>query len=106
MNRKHLATFRRDLEGLLKQLKPAIEDDFRAHEEATLPSIAVTIGAEITPDGIAWDYQTGDNSYIGGAYCFPDWGIVDLHRRDNSRKLADEIVEQFLEIWAQCGTLE
>ena len=106
MNRRHLVVFRRDLERLLKELKPNICDDYRTHEEATLPGIAVTIGAEITPDGIAWNYQTGDNSYTGGAYGFPDWGIVDLHRRDNSRKLAEEIVEQFLELWAQRGILE
>jgi hypothetical protein len=104
--RKHLIAFRRDLERLLKELKPTIGDDCRTHKEATLPGIAVTIGAEIMPDGIAWGYQTGDNSYTGGAYGFRDWGIVDLYRRDNSRKLAEEIVEQFLEIWAQHGILE
>ena len=99
-SRSHLLTFRRDVEALLKALKPTIEDDFRSHEEATLPSIAITIGAELTPDGIAWNYQTGDNSYTGGAYGFRDWGIVDLHRRDSCKRLAGDIVEQFLGLWA------
>lgn len=99
-SRSHLAAFRRDLESLLKGLKPTIGDDDRSHEEAGLPSIAITVGAEITPDGISWNYQTGDNSFTGGAYGFHHWGIVDLHRRDNSRRLADDIVEQFLGLWA------
>lgn len=99
-SRTHLVAFRRDMEALLKSLKPTIGDEYRSHPEATLPSIAVTIGAELTPDGIAWNYQTGDNSYTGGAYGFKHWGIVDLYRRDNSRRLADDIVEQFLGLWA------
>ena len=96
----HLVAFRRDLEALLKSLKPTISDDCRSHEEATIPGLAVTIGAECTPNGITWNYQTGDNSYTGAAYGFAHWGICDLHRRDNSRKLAEDIVEQFLCLWS------
>ncbi len=99
-SRSHLLTFRRDVEALLKALKPTIEDDFRSHEDANLPSLAVTIGAELTPDGISWNYQTGDNSYAGGAYGFPYWGIADLHRRDSCKRLANDIVDQFLGLWA------
>jgi hypothetical protein len=98
---RHLSAFRKEIRSLLISLKPTIYDDYRAHPEATLPSIAVTIGAKITPDGIAWNYQTGDNSYTGGAYGFPDWGICDLYRRDNCTTLASDIVEQFLDLWAQ-----
>ena len=99
-SRSHLIGFRRDLEAMLKTLKGTISDDDRSHEEASLPSLAVTIGAELTPDGIAWNYQTGDNSFTGAAYGFRHWGIVDIHRRDNCRRLANDIVEQFLGLWA------
>lgn len=99
-SRSHLASFRRDMEALLKALKPTIYNDSRSHEEATLPSIAITIGAELTPDGIAWNYQTGDNSFAGGAYGFRHWGIVDLYRRDNCKRLASDVVDQFLGLWA------
>jgi len=98
---RHLSTFRKEIRSLLISLKSTIHDDYRAHPEATLPSIAVTVGAKITPDGIVWGFQTGDNSYTGGAYSFHDWGICDLYRRDNSATLASDIVEQFLELWAQ-----
>lgn len=42
----------------------------------------------------AWSYQTGDNSYTGGAYGHPFWGVVSLYRRSNSAALADDIREQ------------
>ena len=99
-SRSHLVGFRRDMEALLKSLKPTIGDEYRSHPEATLPSIAVTIGAELTPDGIVWNHQTGDNSFTGGAYGFQHWGVVDLHRRDSCKRLAGDIVEQFLGLWA------
>jgi len=98
---RHLSAFRKEIRSLLISLKPTIYDDYRAREEAILPSLAVTIGAKITPDGIDWSFQTGDNSYSGGAYFYSDWGICDLYRRDNCTALASDIVEQFLDLWAQ-----
>jgi len=97
----HLSTFRKEIRSLLISLKSTIHNDDRAHEGATLPSVAVTVGAKITPDGIDWAFQTGDNSYSGLAYFYSDWGICDLHRRDNTTDLARDIVEQFLDLWAQ-----
>ena len=97
---RHLSTFKREIRALLISLKPTIDDSYRAHPEATLPSIAVTIGAKITPDGICWSFQTGDNSYSGGAYFYHDWGTCDLYRRDNCTVLANDIVEQFIKLWA------
>ena len=98
---RHLSTFRKEIRSLLISLKSTIHNDDRAYEGATLPSVAVTIGAKITPDGIVWTFQTGDNSYTGGVYGFPHWGVCDLHRRDNTTNLARDIVEQFLNLWAQ-----
>ena len=98
---KVLKVFQSEIRSLLISLKGTIDNDCRAHEGATVPGIAVTIGAEITGHCIAWDYQTGDNSYTGGAYGFRHWGICDLHRRDNCSTLAADIVDQFRELWAQ-----
>ena len=98
---RHLSAFRKEIRSLLISLKPTIDDDYRAHEEATLPSIAVTIGAKITTDGIDWSFQTGDNSCSGSAYFYGNWGICDLYRRDNCATLASDIVEQFLDLWPE-----
>lgn len=75
---------------LVINVKEHIGDDYRASDEDTLPSIQLTVGA----DEKGWDYQTGDNSYSGGAYLHRFWGVVTVYRRSNSRELAREILEQ------------
>lgn len=82
---------------MLKALKPDIGDDYRAYEfddEDNLPSMLVTVGARETKDGIEWNYQTGDNSFTGGAYGFTDWGTAALYRRSNTKELATDIADQ------------
>lgn len=84
---------------LLRLLKTDIDDDFRASDEDTLPSISVTIG--FTPSDKdrdrSWGYQTGDNSFTGGAYGHQHWGVVSLYRRSNSRELARDLADQIAE---------
>ena len=89
----------KEVESLLKSLKKDIQNDYRAYEEGTLPGILVTIGADLNDDGFfTWGFQTGDNSYTGGAYGFPHWAVVGLYRRSNCRHLAKEVVEQVSQV--------
>lgn len=81
----------KEIRNLLIELKKQIGDDYRADEESTVPSMQVTIGA--SKDG-SWSYQTGDNSYTGGAYCHPFWGVVYLYRRSNCTELAKDAIRQ------------
>ena len=83
-----------DLQGLFVFLKTTIDDEYRAEgcEDDTTPSMDVTIGW--TPETGNWAYQTGDNSYTGGAYGHPCWAVVTLTRRARSRDLALEVREQ------------
>jgi hypothetical protein len=85
--------------SLLKQLKPTISDEYRCTDDPddNTPGMLVTIGA--SPDG-SWHYQTGDNSYSGGAYCHKYWGLVYLHRRTNSREAARQAIDEIAEIMA------
>lgn len=101
----------KELSALLKTLKLAIHDDYRyqGFEESDyedggrkigglpgLPSMTVTIGwSDETGE---WNYQTGDNSYTGGAYCYPHWAVVDLYRRSDSRDLARDIRSQLVDL--------
>ena len=62
----------------------------------------VTIGA--TPDengDLSWSYQTGDNSYTGGAYSHHNWGVIYLYRRSKSAELARQAVEEIAESISQ-----
>lgn len=80
-----------EIAALLRSLKAQIGDDYRASDDSedTTPGMQVTIGA--SPDG-GWSYQTGDNSYTGGAYGHAHWGVTSLYRRSNTLALAREIV--------------
>lgn len=77
-----------ELSSIIRAIKPQICDDY-IEEKGDTPFIQLTIGC----DEKGWDFQTGDNSYSGGAYFHANWGIGYITRRCNSRKLAREIIE-------------
>lgn len=80
---------------LLKSLKPDIGDEYRACEDDDCPGMCVTIGVTPQPDGyLQWSFQTGDNSFTGGAYGHHHWGVVYLYRRSNCKALAHDCVNE------------
>lgn len=83
----------KEVSSLIKSLKKDIGDEYRAEgdEESNVPSMQVTIG--IDPETGAWSYQTGDNSYTGGAYGYHYWGVTAITRRSNSRKVARYLID-------------
>ena len=87
----------KDLAALFVSLKKQICDDYRASEDSddTTPAMSVTIGANEKGE---WAYQTGDNSFTGGAYSFPHWSTVTLQRRSNSTELARDVVNELANI--------
>lgn len=56
----------------------------------------LTIGAKVMNNQIAYGWQTGDNSYTGGAYCYLEWVVVSVNKKTNKYKAANEIVNRFL----------
>lgn len=85
----------KDLVPLIKSIKKQISDDFRAFDEDEIPGIQLTVGADMVTG--EWDYQTGDNSYSGGAYHYKDWGVVGIYRNSNCLELARDIQNQLAE---------
>ncbi len=88
----------KDLAELIKSLKPTIGDEYRASEfdsEDDLPSMLLTVGW--SAESGDWDWQTGDNSYSGGAYFHSTWATVAIYRRSNSKELARDIRNQLSE---------
>lgn len=88
----------KDLAELIKQLKPTIGDEYRSSEfdpEDDLPSMLLTVGW--SAESGDWNWQTGDNSYSGGAYFYPTWATVAIYRRSNSKELARDIRNQLSE---------
>jgi len=88
-----------EIRSLLVSLKSDIGDDYRSEGcEDGPPSMDVTVGW--TSSTGAWSYQTGDNSFTGGAYGHPNWAVVTLSRRSNSTELAKDIIEQLADLHA------
>ena len=87
---------------LVKELIPDIEDDYRATDDPDddEPGMCLTIGftAESEDKDYSWSYQTGDNSYTGGAYFHPDWAVVYLSRDSDPADVAEEIADQLGEL--------
>lgn len=81
-----------ELSALLKALKRTIHDDYRVEcQDDDVPTMQVTIGVDI--ESGEWDYQTGDNSFTGGAYGYQYWGVGYLTRHSNSREAAKAILD-------------
>lgn len=45
-----------------------------------------------------WNYQTGDNSYHGSAYNYPNWAVVEVGRKCNAMSVARELLNQINEM--------
>ena len=90
-----------EIRKLLISLKPDICDDYRAHEDDDKPGMCVTIA---TNDFTSWNYQTGDNSYTGGAYGLKHWAVISLYRNSNCATLAEEIINELWDGVRECGT--
>ena len=82
--------FQAALAALIAELQPTIDDDYRAYDDSDSdePSMLLTIGV----DAKGWSWQTGDNSYTGGAYSRADWGVVALTRDADAETLAAELL--------------
>lgn len=53
-----------------------------------------------TTDGTSWSYQTGDNSFTGGAYSFQHWSVKNITPMDSKqerREIARDIVSELAE---------
>jgi hypothetical protein len=91
-------------------LKPQIADEYRCTDDPDdqTPGMLVTIG--FTPStedkACSWHYQTGDNSYTGGAYGHRHWAVIYLYRRSNSRELAKQAADEIAESVASMAESE
>lgn len=87
---------RADLLKLIPALIGDIEDDDRSDEEAEEPSMQVTIACN--EECTEWNYQTGDNSFTGGAYGLPHWAVVYLTRDSDPTEIVDDVLNQWDEL--------
>ena len=90
-----------DWAKLLASLQGDICDDYRCSDDPNddTPGMCVTFG--FTPEDderdASWSYQTGDNSFTGGAYGHPYWGVVSLYRDTDPVEAATEAASEIAE---------
>ena len=82
-----------DLVQLFTALIPEIADGYRASEDDDEPGMMVTVATD--DDVSCWSYQTGDNSFTGGAYGLPHWAVIYLSRESNPKECAADIANQW-----------
>lgn len=86
-----------DMVALAKSLIPDIDDDYRIEgqgQDDDTPMMQVTVGCECPSDSsMSWSYQTGDNSFTGGAYSYAHWGIAYLTRDTKPEDFAREVMD-------------
>jgi hypothetical protein len=51
----------------------------------------LTVG--LSENGQEWSYQTGDNSFTGGAYSFPHWAVVSFSKDTTPKELIDDLLQ-------------
>ena len=90
-----MALYKKNLAKLIREVKKDISDEYRAFYEDETPGIQLTIG--YNPETKEWSFQTGDNSFTGGAYHYPVWGVAGIYRNSNSRDVATEIYNEIFE---------
>jgi hypothetical protein len=94
-----------DWTKLVASLIPDICDDYRASDDPDdeTPAMCLTIGftPETEDKDYSWSYQTGDNSYSGGAYSHPHWAVVTIARDSVPSEVAEEIADQIGELVSQ-----
>lgn len=93
IKQRYYNEFRKDTEELLIRMKKQF---LGSH----LKGLHITIGVTLSDEGFEWNYQTGDNSFTGGAYGHPHWVNIYLKGRSNCRELSKDAVEQLQELLA------
>lgn len=92
---------RDEIKRLCTAVQADITDEMRSDPDAEEPSICLTVGAKGAGPDDSWSYQTGDNSFTGGAYGYPHWAVVYLDRDTDIDELVEEVFDQIEEHVAQ-----
>ena len=100
---KQLPSLRQELYSLLVEIKKDADWDFLRQEVLEFgpstdptPYVDVTIGCtfNFAEGWISWNFQTGDNSFTGGAYGHLEWFNTSLLTRSNCKTAANELIDE------------
>lgn len=80
-----------------------IDDDFRADPDDDEPGIYLMIGADYDADEEEYrlSYQTGDPSFMGGAYLCTYRAGAGIYRDSDPAEVAREIAQEIVDLQAE-----
>ena len=95
---------RADVIADIAQLAQSLHDEYMEDDEIVAAAndengegvMLLTIGAGVSDDDVDWSWQSGDNSYTGGAYSYPNWGVVWFSPEMTGKEYAKEIVDDLV----------
>ena len=92
--------FRDDLLDVIRYAISTVspEDFASAIEEDEAPYNYLTVGMN---DSGEWSFQTGDNSFTGGAYGYAHWAVVSVFEDSDPEEVYQEIVSQLEDLLTQ-----
>ena len=77
------------LKEVIAHAASCVDESFETADDDDVPAIDLTVGWNEKTG--RWGYQTGDNSYTGGAYGYPHWAVVWVPK-DPDEKTVDSLV--------------
>jgi hypothetical protein len=88
-------SFRTTLINLKSQIT---SEDLVETGDGLKSGLDVTIGYDFEEvNNLEWNYQTGDNSFSGSAYLFPNWVTLTLFPNSNCSTLSSYAVDEIIE---------
>ena len=91
--------FEEEIKHLIDYVKSTIDpewDEYEGEEEIAYNDL--TIG--MNPAG-EWSFQTGDNSFTGGAYGYPHWAVVSITEDSDPAEVFQDICDQLADLMEQ-----
>ena len=84
--------FREDLLNVIKYAISTVDpNDFEGEDEDDIAYNDLTVGMN---DSGEWSFQTGDNSFTGGAYGYAHWAVVSVFEDSDPEEVYQEVVSQ------------
>lgn len=69
------------------------------HEDSEMDTLTIGTNFEINEftNKCEWGFQTGDNSYSGGAYAYRHWAVIEYDLNSDPDELTDNLIDQLYE---------
>jgi len=82
----------------LEDWKSYIQEDCDCDYDCDCECQSNTLTVGLPANGNEWSYQTGDNSFTGGAYSFQYWAVVWFDKETTIEDLYSDLIEDIEQI--------